>query len=83
MSSEEHLLSSIPQHVLQELDVEHLMGLRVKSTYYQCTRYSIPKRSTINNMLVQSYCFASITERKEENILTVHFCFFNSECYSN
>lgn len=73
MSSEEHLLSSIPQHVLQELDVEHLMGPRVKSTYYQ----KVFNTKEVNNMLVQSYCFASITYRKKGgNISTVHFYFF-------
>jgi hypothetical protein len=52
LSSEEHLLSSTPQHVLQELDVEHLMGLRVKPTYYQ---HKVFNTKEVNSMLVQSY----------------------------
>jgi hypothetical protein len=38
--SEEHLLSSIPQHVLQELDVQCWMELRLKPAYInQYMRY--------------------------------------------
>ena len=50
LSSEEHLLSSIPQHVLQELDAERLMEQRVKSAYVPKHKVNTKK---FNSMLPQ------------------------------